>query len=81
LNENGLHNPIGNGIIRRCGLVKIVVLLEWALRFQKLKPGPMWLSPFLLSEDPDTELKVPSLAPCLPECCHASLHNDNGLNL
>jgi hypothetical protein len=35
----------------------------------------------LLPADQDVELSVPSLAPCLPACCHASHHDDNGLNL
>ena len=27
------------------------------------------------------ELSAPSPAPCLPGCCRASYHDDNGLNL
>ena len=36
---------------------------------------------FLLPTDPDVELSVPPPALCLPACCHASCHDDNGLNL
>jgi hypothetical protein len=35
----------------------------------------------LLPADEDVELSVPSPAPCLPACCHASYHDDNELNL
>jgi len=35
----------------------------------------------LLSVDQDVELSAPSLAPSLPGHCHASHHDDNGLNL
>ena len=38
-------------------------------------------SPLLLPVDQDVELSAPSPVPCLPACCHASRHNDNGLNL
>jgi len=33
-----------------------------------------------LPSEPDVELSAPP-APCLPGCCHASCHDDNGLNL
>jgi hypothetical protein len=36
---------------------------------------------FLLTADQDVELSAPSPAPCLPACCHASCHDDNGLSL
>lgn len=36
---------------------------------------------FLLPADPDIELSAVSLAPCLPECHHASCRDDNGLKL
>jgi hypothetical protein len=35
----------------------------------------------LLSVDQDVKLSAPSLAPSLPGYCHASHHDDNGLNL
>jgi hypothetical protein len=51
LNKNGSHRPIGSGTLRRCGLMGVgVALLEevchwgWALRFQILKPSPVWHS-------------------------------------
>ena len=34
----------------------------------------------LLSADQHIELSATSLAPCLPACCLASHHDDNGLN-
>ena len=37
-------------------------------------------SPLLLPLDQDIGLLAPP-APCLPGCCHASRHDDNGLNL
>ena len=36
---------------------------------------------FWLRLDQDVEYSVPSRSPCLPGCYHASLHDDNGLNL
>jgi hypothetical protein len=36
---------------------------------------------FLLPTDQDVELSVSSPALCLPACCRASCHDDNGLNL
>jgi hypothetical protein len=36
---------------------------------------------FLLLADPDVELLASSTSPCLPVCCHAPYHDDNGLNL
>jgi hypothetical protein len=38
-------------------------------------------SPLLMLMDQDVELLAPSPAPCLPACCHASHHDDNGLDL
>ena len=77
----------GSGTIGRCGLVgvgvallKVVCHWGWALGFQKLKPGPA-ISLFLLSAHPDIELSANFPAPCVPECCHASCQDNNGLNL
>jgi hypothetical protein len=42
---------------------------------------PVAPSPFLLSTDLDVELSASSPAPCVPACCYASHHDDNGLNL
>ena len=79
---------IGNCIIRRCSLVGVgVALLEevchwgWALRSQKLKPGPVAHLFFLLPSHLDVELSATSLAPCLPLWHHASRHDNNGLDL
>jgi hypothetical protein len=35
----------------------------------------------MLPVDQDVELLAPSPEPCLPGCCHASCHDDNGQNL
>ena len=35
----------------------------------------------MLPVDQDVELSAPPPAPCLPACCRASCHDDNGLNL
>ena len=35
----------------------------------------------LPTADPDLYLLTSSPAPCLPGCCHASHHDDKGLNL
>ena len=45
-----------------------------------LKSGPMCHS-LPAPTDPDVELLVPSLAPYLPVCHHASHNDDNGLNI
>ena len=75
----------GSGTIKRCGLVGVgVALLEevchcggglWDLSLSCLETVCSWLP---LGED--VELSAPS-APCLPGCCHAFHHDDNGLNL
>jgi hypothetical protein len=55
LNENDPYRLTGSGAIRRCGFIGVgVALLKevchcgWALRFQKLMPGPVAHSLFLL---------------------------------
>jgi hypothetical protein len=70
----------GSGSIRTCGLVgESVSLWGWVLRTSSLlaawKPVFSWLS-----SEQDVELSAPP-APFLPGCCHASCHDDNGLNL
>ena len=47
-----------------------------ALRFQLLKPGLVFLSLSLLPVDPDVELSATSPGSCVPECLHASSHDD-----
>lgn len=54
LNNNGPYRltylnaqPLGNGRIRRCGLVEGNVWLGGALRFQKPTPGPVHSLPRL----------------------------------
>ena len=54
-------------------------LAGMTLRFQMLKPGHS-VSLFLLPVDLDVKLSATSLAPSLPAHCHASHHDDNGLN-
>ena len=92
LNKNDPHRLTdlnvwspGSDTIGRCGLVRVgVASLElhhlggfWA----QTKPSspPTTLSP-LLPVDQGIELPVISLEPCLPVCCHATCHTDNGLN-
>ena len=65
-------------------LVKVgVALLEegchwgWALRFQKPMPDLISHPP---PASPDVELSTTSAVPCLPVCCHAPRHDNNGLN-
>jgi hypothetical protein len=53
----------------------------WALRSSMLKLCSVWHSLSLLPVDQYVEVSASSLAPCLPGCCHASCHDDNGLNL
>jgi hypothetical protein len=82
---------IESGTIRRYGLVGVGGLLWWwALR---LKPRPVQMRAFSqlpaednmasssLPLDQDAELSASPPAPCLPARCHASCHDDNGLNL
>jgi hypothetical protein len=63
-----------------------------ALRSPMYKLHPVWKESLLLvacgGQSPPAcllikavELSAPSLALCLPTCCHASLHDDNGPNL
>jgi hypothetical protein len=65
------------GTIRRCDLVGGSVSL-WQIGFESLFLA-VWETVFWMQSEEDVELSAP-LAPCLPECCHAS-HLDNGLNL
>jgi hypothetical protein len=89
LNRNGPHRlmclnawPIGSGIIRMCGLVGVGVALcvtvEAGFRVSYVQAMPSLL---LLPMDQDVERSALSPAPCLPACCHASHHGDNGPNL
>lgn len=77
-----VHRLKGSGAIE--GVWK--VLLEevfhsgWPLRFQILKSGAA-LSLCLVLVHLDTELSAVCPVPCLPVCCHASHHADNGINL
>lgn len=60
LNENGLHRLrlIRSGIIR--GVLGGSMSQGWALRFQMLKPGPI----FLLPADPDVATSPELYLPC-----------------
>jgi hypothetical protein len=86
-----------SGTIRRCGLNGVgVALLEemyhcgmgievsdtLTLLREELDPPPggLWKPVFWLPSDQDAELSAPP-ALCLPAYCHASCHDDNGLNL
>ena len=67
----------------RCGLVWVNELLwGWALRSYVQAPPSVWKTvPFWLPLNQDVELSAPSPPTGLPECCHASHHDDNGVNL
>lgn len=39
------------------------------------------VSHFLFPENPDVELSAISPTLCMPVCCHAACHDDNGLKL
>ena len=80
-----MNGPQGvESTIRRCGLVEIgIALLEevwslwlWSLRSPMLKLHPLWHSFLLLCVEQDVELSAPA-----PGLCHASCHDNNGLNL
>lgn len=62
-----LFFAIGVGTIRKCGMFGIdeVLSLRWALRFLKLKSGPVSLSLFLMPANLDGELSATSAPPCL----------------
>jgi hypothetical protein len=79
--ENGPHRFIGNGTIRRCGLVEVGIFLldemcyrMQAFKFQMLNPGPVLVF-FQLPADP-----VFAPVSCL-SFHHALCHDVNGLNL
>ena len=76
--------PIGDDLIGRCGLIGVgVALLEevgyWGRTFEvsEVQVCLVYLSR-ILSADQNVGLSVPSPAPCLPPCHHAS---HNGLSL
>jgi hypothetical protein len=57
--------------------------LEMDFEVSKAQARAQWLSLSLSLQPADqgVEFSVPSPAPCLPVCCHASHGDDNGLNL
>jgi hypothetical protein len=57
-------------------LLEEVCHWEWALRFQKLIPGPVSLS---LPVDQDIKFSATTLPPSLHVCCHVPFYDDNGL--
>ena len=85
MNENGPYRLIGSGTIRRwpywsgSGLVEGSMSMWEGLCDYRSPSQAKWLSiPAVCS--PEVELSV-SLAPCLVAYSHASLHDDNELNL
>lgn len=87
LNENGPHKLIGMTLLEVC-FVGGNVSRDWAIEFQKSKPGPVLLSlPAVSSFRCRTLSSTP--VSCLPACFHAPwgahLHafcfTDNGLHL
>jgi hypothetical protein len=84
LNRYGPHKvmcltvwPIGCGTIRRCGLVGgVSVGAGFDVSYAQATPS---VAHSLLIPE---ELSAQSVClSCLPGCCHASYHDDNGLNL
>ena len=76
------HRFIETGTIGRCGIVRGSVSLGTDFEVSEAQARPrVFHSLFLLPMDQDVELSAPSPALCLPACCHASSHDDNGLNL
>ena len=74
----------GNGTIRRCGLVGVVwphwrKCVTLGVGFETLLLAA-WDSAFCLPLEQRVEVSAPP-APRLPAQCHASGHDDNGLNL
>jgi hypothetical protein len=65
--------------MRRYGLVegKVPQVGGFEVSEAQARPGVTF---FQLLADLDAKLSDTSPAPCLPECCHASCHNTNGLN-
>jgi hypothetical protein len=63
--------PIESGTVMRCGLAGgSVSLWGLALSSRKLKSALC-----LLPTNQDVQFSAPSSAPCLPMCCHVSLHD------
>ena len=74
----------GNGTIRKCvldgvGMVLMEDVCHCGCEFSD--PGSSYLGDSVcLPLEQDVELSVPPVS-WLPACCHASYHDDNGLNL
>ena len=62
-----------------CGLVGGSVSLGVHFEVSEAQARPRGL-PFLLPAHLDIDLSATCPAPYLPTCCHASCHDDNGLN-
>jgi hypothetical protein len=73
---------IGSGTTKSCGLVGgSVSPYRWASRPYIFKLHLVWYTiSSWLPLDQDVELSA-LLASCVPACCQASCHDDNGLNL
>lgn len=97
LNKNGPHRLVylnifslgsdatGQGLVNLAllewhGLVGGSVSLQVGFGVSKTQARPR-VSRFLMPAHLDVELSAHSPTPCLPECCHASHHEDNELNL
>ncbi|EGW11090.1 hypothetical protein I79_009899 [Cricetulus griseus] len=73
LNKDGSHRLTGSGTIRRCGLVGEIMSLGVGFEVSEAQTRLMAHCLFLLPVNPDVELPVTSLAPCLPACLHGLL--------
>jgi len=63
----------------RYGLIRGSVSLGTGLESPEALARPSSSLSLPATMDPDVELSATSPAPCLPECHHASCHDDNGL--
>lgn len=69
-----------SGTTRKCGHIGgSVSVWGWTLRELPLSCLRMPVF-FCLPTEQDVGLSAPSPEPCLPGCCHASPHLDNGQN-
>jgi hypothetical protein len=86
LNRTGLRDScvwiLGHSTIKRCGLLAGSLSLWGGLQGLLCSSYAQCGSQsLLLPDDQDAELSAPFTASCLPACCHASCHDNHGLNL
>jgi len=73
-------NP-GQGLVHRLYLQNVGIISHPGCLQKTISSRlPVGHIPLLLPVDQGVELSAPSLAPCLPGCCHVSCQDDNKLN-